>query len=378
MKKRQLLLMGILLISIFACLYGCVFTPKLPTLNPTSLTSDQRKTLASLEKLDNYPLYVMTYYGDYSALLLELKKKYHKILRLPKPSQCTTFTALNKRSAAILGRNNDYWEEPVLLLFTHPPTGYSSVSIVSIGGSFGFDRGEKTPFKSAEAQTRLLYAPFSLFDGMNEWGLTIGGMAVLDSKTSSNPNKKTMFDTEARRYLLDHAKNVDEAIAILSKFNISFPNFTPPTHYLIADPSGKSAIIEWNDGNMVILRNERPWQVATNHLISNSQELIKKHIADYQATNKLSKDINGRSYWRYITAHRTLQEMDGNLSPVDAMRLLQTTSLIESDEIWFKEILYPTQWSVVYNMKTGEINLAIGRNYSHILKFKLSIKNDQG
>lgn len=33
--------------------------------NQNGLTDDQTKTLNSIKQIDNYPLYTMTYYGDY-------------------------------------------------------------------------------------------------------------------------------------------------------------------------------------------------------------------------------------------------------------------------------------------------------------------------
>ncbi|HEX3045682.1 MAG TPA: carcinine hydrolase/isopenicillin-N N-acyltransferase family protein [Bacillota bacterium] len=368
MKKIRIMLGGIAMLSLLTWLSGCLIKPTFPNFDPKSLTPDQVKTLASLEKVDDHPLYVMRFYGDYS-FALKLKKKYYKQLGLPNPPKCTTFAALNPNGDPLFGRNQDELDHPALLLFTNPPNGYASVCLVNIGGTFGFDTRTNTPFSSEVDRTRLLFTPYFFSDGMNEWGLAIGDMSVFDAKVAFDPNKETMFDTETKRYLLDHAKNVDEALAILPRFNICFPPSGRTTHFLLADPSGNSAVVEWNNGKMVVIRNEHPWQVASNFMISSSQELIKNYTAEYRKNNGKVTNDKGRIFWRYITAWDTLQKMNGLLTSAEAMNLLQTVSLTQSKENWF-----PTQWSVVYNMKTGNIDIAMGRNYSHVYKYKLEMK----
>ena len=281
---------------------------------------------------------------------------------------------MNGAGDPFFARNQDYWDQPALLLFTNPPNAYASVSLISIGGPFGFNRDGNLPSLSNEAKTRLLFAPFFLSDGMNEWGFTIGDMAAPGSKANSDSSKKTLFESETKRYLLDHARNTEEAIDLLTRINISYPMVQEPTHFLMADPSGNSAVVEWNKGEMVVMRNENPWQVATNHLISDAREHIKLCQAEYRATGKVVDDINGRSYLRYVTAWETLQQKKGHLSSVEAMDLLSSISLAKSSEILFKEILFTTQWSVVYNMKTGDINVAMYRKYDQIHKYNLKLK----
>jgi len=336
-------------------------------INVSSLNSDENRTLDSLRKVDNHPLYVMDFYGDHSQYL-KLKDKYYWYMGIPKP-KCSTFAIKGPNGDSFFGRNNDNVDSPVLLIFTHPKNGYASVSIAMINDLYGFDTGNKTPLDSREVSTRLLYAPYTISDGMNEWGLTIGDMSVhVDPKVIIDPKKETMIEGEMKRYILDHAKNTDGAIEILSKYNIHFPRELG--HLLISDPSGNSAVVEWPDGHMQVIRNKGTWMAATNFTLYGSEDTIKKYKNEYATTGKISNDTPGKNYWRYITLADNLDKMyNEKINARDAMDLLSKVSLVRT-----KDLDWPTQWSVVYNMKSGEISIAMGRNYDNVHHFKLEMK----
>jgi hypothetical protein len=311
------------------------------------LSRSHLRTLATLHKVDDYPLYVMTYYGDYGF------KDFLQVgIRLGGHSQscdwqlspswaCTCFTALNGEDDLLLGRNFDWRNRPTLMLFTASPDGYASVSMVDIS-YFGF--GTEEP--SWLDRTKLLGAPYWPFDGMNEAGLAIGMMAVPHAEASDDPDKVTIDSLQAIRLLLDYAGDVDEAISLLQNYNIDFGD-GPLLHYLIADSSGDSAVVEFLDGEMNVIQSSLPWQVSTNFVIS------EEHPEGADS-----------SCWRYNHAYETLERADGNLSQEEAMAILESTS--QSGD-------YHTMWSVVYDMTTGDIRAAMGRRYDEVREFKLKM-----
>jgi hypothetical protein len=67
--------------------------------------------------------------------------------------------------------------------------------------------------------------------------------------------------------------------------------------------------------------------------------------------------------WRYKKASETLAEEQGNITNEQAMDILQGTS---------QDI---TTWSIVYNLSTGGINLAMGKNYDQVHTFKLIMES---
>ena len=340
---------GILLICIFL-LVGCSsrLSPATPGLPPTptgssipaGLTQDQFSTLNSLEKVDDYPLYTMTYTGAYQpqAEVLPLKKS---IAKIESPTwACSLFTVLLDEGNSLYGRNFDWEFSPALLLFTDPPDGYASVSMVDIA-YFGFDSttAKKLADLPIEERVSLLETPYLPFDGMNEHGLVIGMAAVPSGDMQPGANKETIGSIGIIRQMLDHARTVDEAVSIMAGYNIEFGG-GPPIHYLLADATGKSVLVEYYNGEMHILENEEPWQLATNFL---------RVSVD---------DPAGAGCWRYNLIQARLTETSGQLDLQAAMGLLADVAQNN------------TQWSVVYQMDSGLINVVMGQQYKNMHQFQ--------
>lgn len=295
------------------------------------------RTLASLRQVDDYPLYVMTYYGDYG--FDEFLKQGYTASDLATPWACTTFSAFGAEGIALLGRNFDWNHQASLLLFTDPPDGYASASLVDVA-YFGIEEQEPSWVDRAA----LLDAPFWPFDGMNEAGLAVGMMAISRSRFDGDPQKTTIDSLQVIRLILDYAGDVDEALALMDDYNIDFGG-GPPVHYLIADASGHSAVVEFIDDEMRVLRNEGPWQVSTNFIIS------EEHPQGADS-----------SCWRYNAAYEALDQAGGDVSLEEAMAILETVS---------QSGTYHTMWSVVYDVADGDIGVVVGREYDDVHEFKL-------
>ena len=106
---------------------------------------------------------------------------------------------------------------------------------------FGFTR--ENPPDLHENRDNLLDTPWLPFDGMNEKGVAIGMMAVPYAEPPYDPNRMTLGEIELIRLVLDYAETVNHAISLIKKYNIRMED--PPVHYLIADSSGSSVIIEF-------------------------------------------------------------------------------------------------------------------------------------
>ena len=114
-----------------------------------------------------------------------------------------------------------------------------------------------------------------------------------------------------------------------------------PIHYLIADSSRRSILVEFYRGKMVVIPNESHWHHATNFLLAAVGE---------SAAEKCR---------RYDRISQTLTEAQVNLTMQHAMDLLADVSVRR------------TQWSIVYEMSTGDIKVAMGRNYDNLHRFHL-------
>ena len=244
----------------------------------------------------------------------------------------------------LFGRNFDWRYSPALLLFSDRPAvgGYASVSMVDIA-YLGFDDRsvDLTTLPLAERRG-LLDAPSWPFDGMNEAGVAVGMAAVPSADERHDPGKPTIDSLEVMRAILDRAGSVDEAVAILGQYNIDWEG-GPPLHYLVADRSGRAALVEFHGGQIVVLPNAGPWHAATNFTRS-----------------AVAGDAAGQCH-RFDTLVRRLTDTGGALDPRAALDLLQAVAQTES----------ATQWSVVYGMSSGQVDVVVGRRYSQVHTFRL-------
>jgi hypothetical protein len=340
--KRTIYLLVIALLS--ACTLSqttsIVVTPTLSVPGSADVSENETKTLVSLKQVDDYPLYTMQYYGEYASRQTSSRSAAWEAGPTPGWA-CSLFTVLLDEDYLLYGRNFDWDFSPALLVFTDPPDGYASVSIVDMeylgfSGQTVFNLTD-LPFEDLEG---LLDAPLIPFDGMNEYGLAIGMAAVPPGDMQVDPSKETIGSLGIIREILDHARDVDEAIDIIKEYNIDFEG-GPPIHYLIADAKGKAVLVEFYQGEMHVFENEQPWHSATNFLRSS--------VEDPQG-----------NCWRYDRINARLNEKQGFLDSSSAMELLSEVAQEN------------TQWSVVYQMAGGEVSIAMGRDYAKVQTFRLS------
>lgn len=307
---------------------------------PTMQTTPTPGTaqVSSLRKLDPLPLYEAQIVGDYGFdAYLKTGIRPHGREMYEAGFACSVFAAFGDPKNALFGRNFDWYANPALILFTHPPQGYASVSMVDIS-YLGYTTGGKDPLTN---QAALMSAPFLPFDGMNSQGLAVGMMAVSHAEGGNAPSRRTLDELELIRTILDYARDVPEALALIQKFNVNFSSV--PVHYLIADASGRSAVVEYIQGVPVMLTSQGPWQISTNFIISEE-----------------NPPEGNSSCWRYNRLYTTLNNSGGKLTDSEAMNLLKEVSQQGS-----------TRWSVVYHLTSRKVTLAVGRNYQTHYKFTL-------
>ncbi len=331
---QRFLCLGIIILLVT----GCIVTPtpiaSRDAAPPPELSKDEIATLNSLKQVTDYPLYTMHYYGAYA-----------EISRTDTPTYaadkfawaCSLFAALGDANNMLYGRNFDWNYSPAVLLFTSPPDGYASVSIVDIA-YLGFATEEKAtallelPLAEREA---LLAAPHLPFDGMNEHGLAIGMAAVPETAMPHAANKETIGSLGIIREMLDHARDVDEAVAIMRSYNIDMEG-GPSLHYLLADATGNAVLVEFDEGEMLVMPNEHPWHLATNFLRFSAGDAPRSVCP------------------RYAEIDEQLTQSAGHITTQEAMQILEAVSQPS------------TQWSVVYEMSSGGVNVVMGREYGDI------------
>lgn len=356
MKGKRLSFCSLVILAFF--LVGCwlLNTPQAPqpddgsTPTTTGLENDdlglseaEVATLCSLEQIDEYPLYTMHYYGSYDSTA---NLQYHPLERVNTTDYwaCSLFAALGNPDSMLYGRNFDWENSPALFLYANPPAGYASVSMVDIAFlGFRGERAQNLTDVSLDKIVDLLRAPYFPIDGFNEAGLVVGMAAVPPGDMKTESQKPTIGSLGIIRAVLDQAATAEEAVNIMTGYNIDFTG-GPPVHYLIADRHGDAILIEYYQGEMHVLGNQKPWNQATNFLRS-------------------SYNDNGEGHcWRYDSIYQTLSDSKGWLTPLDAVDTLDSVS---QDS---------TQWSIVYNISSGDVYIAMGRDYLnvHVLNLELA------
>lgn len=307
-----------------------------------SLSEEQVATLESLARVDVYPLYTMHYHGSYEEERISLDQFLKPAAAGHTPWACSLFAVLGDAQSLHLSRNFDWEFSPALLLFTDPPDGYAAVSMVNLA-FLGLQPDQSHSLLELPLLERrvLLDAPLLPIDGMNEHGLAVGMAAVEPGHMQADPAKDTVGSLGVIRQMLDHAQNVNEAVAILGSYNIDFTG-GPPIHYLLADRSGRSMLVEFHEGEMVTLPSEGSWHLATNFLLA-----------------AVGKSADGVCR-RYDQIKERLLETDGRLSLEASMELLA-------------QVAQPgTQWSIVYGISTGDIKAVMGQAYDRPHLFSLN------
>ncbi|MGK5740858.1 linear amide C-N hydrolase [Micromonospora sp. URMC 103] len=285
-----------------------------PTGTPTASRQDAaqvRQTLASLRRVDDLPLYEMTYVGRYDATVGTDASP-------ASPFGCSLFVAAGDRHRPLFARNFDWDANPAMVLRTDPPQGYASISLVDLSylGVGDDPAGDQ----------RLLNAPLLPFDGMNERGLAVGLAADDGARAEPRPGRPTVGSVRILRLVLDRAATVDEAVAVFTAHNLDFSG-GPALHYLVADATGASAVVEFVDGEMRVERGRGSWQALTNVPVAGIAESRRREDR------------------RYDLIARAMTETGGVLDAAAAHRVL--TAVRQAH----------TRWSVTYGLRSGEVRL---------------------
>lgn len=343
--KRILIITGIIVVFVIIILL--------------TLFSDELETLRSIKTADEHPLYTMTYHGDYGFddfLLVGAKNdeeiERFVIKRLLKgvninlniaSASCTSFAAENPDGDRIYGRNFDFDYSPALLIKTTPDEGYASISMVNLA-YLGYDRNY-LPETNLFSSFLTLAAPYLPFDGMNEKGVVISLLAVPFVEPPDRPDRITINTTTAIRLVLDKAGSVDEAMELLKKYNYYFSGDIG-CHYLIADRSGKTVVVEFLEGDVKFIETNEKHQIASNFIMYEGLNIGEGYC----------------EFTRYEIAKERLSKTGGIIDDSDAMMLLEEVAIPDK-----------TQWSVVYNQITGQVFVSMNMRYDQEYEFNIEM-----
>ncbi|MGM9680101.1 MAG: linear amide C-N hydrolase [Eubacteriales bacterium] len=161
---------------------------------------------------------------------------------------CSSFTCVDAEGNRYFGRNYDFSTSTAMIVRTNPEDGrYASISSVDLQ-FLGITDG--APLDSIMQKLICLAATYVPLDGINEAGVSCGiymsyqGMEDAVVATDQDTDKPDLTSTTMLRCILDYAGSVDEAVELVRQYDLH-DSANTSFHYMIADSTGKSAILEW-------------------------------------------------------------------------------------------------------------------------------------
>lgn len=249
---------------------------------------------------------------------------------------CSTIGAINPQGEALFGRNFDWDTCEAMVVVSVPERGYASISTVNMdfitqgaGGAAGM------ALRLDEVRTlAALYAPL---DGMNEAGFAISVNMIQDSASiDQNTEKPDLTTTTAVRLLLNQAASVDEALALLTRYDLH-ASMGMMIHFAMTDADGRSVVAEYINNEMVV--TETP--VVTNFYFAEGE---KQGIGTQQ------------SHERYDILMDCLNQSE----TLDITSMRDALDSVSKDN--FEEFA-STEWSVIFNLDTGIAHYWHRENY---------------
>lgn len=319
------------------------------------LYGNQIVSLSSLKQINddakNYHFYTMTYKGDYgfvdylqvgsknaSEYSQLIMKEVGGALNMVTPPNCASFTAVAPNGDRLFARNLDTHIAIPLFLKTSPSNGCKSMSMVNIGY---FVDIKKLPLPLSIDSLNTLAAIYTPVEGMNEHGLAVSVLTAGGSISKIKEDKVSLNEYSLIRMVLDKASTVEEAVKMIENYNMSFLSTQWPSHFMIADATGVSVVVEYVKGELQTTYSDKPYHIVTNFILYNNPN-------------------GGFGLDRYKRIEAKLKETEGILTEKEAMKLLSENT-IPGDE----------QWSVVYNLTQKKAFICVGKDYETIHEFAL-------
>lgn len=366
MKKFSIILAVVLLFAM-----PQAYCAKPTNTNPAALikTKAQKKTLESIVTYDS-TFCSMRYFADYKLdQLLDqgcngnaqaLAFVARELLNAPSVegnygAGCSAFVCKTPCGDVLFCRNFDYdfKASPSNILCQVPAKvsgGNASISMVA-ANFLGYTAGKISDGKTDIS--KVIGAPLAQMDGMNDMGVAVCVLQV-DSFGAEqyDPDKKNISTSIIMRQILDYASNVDEALEMFRSRNFFAHGgkYRSSYHFLLADKSGRSVVVEYvidgtkgapaeaNAGVFTMKVIETNW-VANNFLWPDWDNPKAKHIRDNQMKSALEASHN-------------------------VMDIYQAWALLG------RISQYHTRWSVIYNLTRGTAELTWEQS-GKTLSFKL-------
>ncbi|QJR10857.1 hypothetical protein DSM104443_01927 [Usitatibacter rugosus] len=243
---------------------------------------------------------------------------------------CTTF-CVRGPEGLVFGRNYDYaFGEGMVLVNAR---GVEKVSVLERNAARWTSKYGSVTFNQ--------YGRDNPMGGVNERGFVVELMELQDTKYPPADSRPQLGSLEWIQYLLDNYASVEEAVTGAKRVRIGT---SAPLHFLLADRSGDTAVVEFLNGRMVVRRGET---LASRVLANTPYDEDVEYAAKTTPKAELPRGLEG-SRERFSRAARA----------VKAYEAQPTESAVERSFGILDEVAQKghTQWQVVYDLKAATIH----------------------
>lgn len=266
---------------------------------------------------------------------------------------CSAYRAETTEGDTIMGRNYDFkLNTSCMMVRCHPKDGYKSICFAALDNI-----GADDAFSGISTKMACLATPFCCLDGVNEKGVSVAILTLDSDPTDQNTGREKMTHSLAVRLILDKAATTQEAIDLISKYDIYAANGRD-YHLFVSDASGDSAVIE-NDP-------EVPERTTTATRIQAITNFYGMYID--KVVSKQKNGIYGHGKERYDYMMEVIEPNNGILDADSSWQALKNAATEPNPE----SVTSNTQWSIIFNNTKGTADICIRRNWDDMHSFSIN------
>ena len=237
---------------------------------------------------------------------------------------CSAFTADTQSGDRVFGRNYDFSATNTAIVYTDPGEGrHASYSTIDLS-FLGLDADKDVETIGQKFLT--LAAPYVPLDGINDAGVACGIFMSYQGEGKGTPtdtqtDRPDLTSTTLLRLILDYADSVEDAVALAQQYDLH-DSASSCFHYMVADSTGRSAILEWvgTDADHDVDGAQRQLNVLWNDTDALSDSADWQVVTNFIKTpgyyDDTTAEMKGLDRYEHLAA--ALRETDGIVADKDA------------------------------------------------------------
>ena len=249
---------------------------------------------------------------------------------------CAAFAAVTSDGDHLFGRNFDYPETDMVMVYSNPEGAYESIGVADLG-VFGVGDMSSISPDSPLGKLIMVLTPYFVVDGMNEKGVGAGILELNLEETHQDKGNPDLLIFCAIRAILDNCSSVDEALDLLASYDIQ-SDLSANYHLFITDTTGRYVVVEWLGNEMVVTE----YPCCTNSVIAPGEYY---NMGNPDERLDIINDRLGAE--RIVTASEAMDILD------------ETSSRM-------------TEWSCVYNLDDFTVSICLDTDYETVYTFSAS------